>query len=770
MAGKATGRKRTAKAPKVKTVEAWIDATVTLQELTQTRYSRKPGESYAARLFQWVYICATKNSEMCASTPIRLYRKAKGGRVSKMQAKSLRRVKADYGTGEGVVEVENSPGLDILKFPNQFEDAYGFAFLRFMAKESMGNAWLYYSDDQLMTLRPQFVSAIAEDNGDILWGWNYGRERVREIQIPKEEVLHLPHLPSLDNPYYGVGPLWGCMADADLMQSATVAEASRWKNEGRPPMAIQLPETMSKEAREQAIKDFERQVRGVKNTGKPLVLQFADIKNLGFAPKEMEYLVGQQVSERRIWAAFGIPESIIRPNEGALAAAKVGLQFYTEQTIWPRLDRDARQLTEHFRRMGWIAETEFFCYDSPTSEDEAAEAAVQKILTDSGHMTIDEIRAERGLDPLPNGLGAVPRFAGQPLSLTSATDLSMLSMAAAAKPAEVEDTEVEETTTTDTTKPASEVDSLAKDTSLNGAQVTALSGLATQVAAGTLPMETAVSIARAAFPAIDEDTLRGIFGPLKGFELPKEEPAQAPIEVAKSHEHCDHENPKVRTKAKESIDAIEASFRADVAQWMTQVGANVAEGVVVVDTAQRAALLEIVNRHTAAAYSATVDAEAQAIGTAFEMPQARAIAAVQQHNSLVIEQVSGTTEAQIRQAVTSGLEQGKTMQEVSADIVSSGYPENRAMLIAKTETVNAEGQGAFDFAKEMNFEYKNWLLGGNPCEICQGIYAKVKGLGGKIPINEPFALPGEFPGLTETIDRIPAHPGCNCENLYGDNL
>jgi len=452
--------------------------------------------------------------------------------VSKIRAKTLRRIKADYATGMDVVEVDSSIGLDMLARPNQFEDAFSFAYLRFMAKESMGNAWIYSTDDQLLTLRPAFVSAIAEDNGEILWGWNYGRERVREIQIPREEVLHCPHLPSLDNPYYGVGPLWGCMSDADLMTSATTAEAARWKNEGRPPLAIQLPETMSQTAREQAIKDFERQVRGIKNSGKPLVMQFADIKNLGFAPKEMEYLAGQQVSERRIWAAFGIPESIIRPNEGALAAAKTGLQFYTEQTIWPRLDRDARQLTDHFRRMGWIAETEFFCYDSPTSEDEKAEAELAKIRSDSGHLTLDEVRAIDGLDPLPNGLGAIPRFAGMPLSLTSAADLSMLSLAAV-KPAEVE--EPETPSTTDTTKPAGEVDRLAKDTSLNGAQVTALSGLATQVAAGTLPMETAVSIARAAFPAIDEATLRGIFGPLKGFELPKEEATPAPVvDAAKS--------------------------------------------------------------------------------------------------------------------------------------------------------------------------------------------------------------------------------------------
>jgi len=140
MAGKVK-RKRSAPkaAPKVKSVETYVDATVTLQEKTQPQYSRKPGESYAARLFQWVYICASKNAEMCASTPIRLYRNAKGGRVSKIRAKTLRRIKAEYGTGEDVVEVDRSIGLDMLARPNQFEDGFSFCYRRFMAKESMGN-------------------------------------------------------------------------------------------------------------------------------------------------------------------------------------------------------------------------------------------------------------------------------------------------------------------------------------------------------------------------------------------------------------------------------------------------------------------------------------------------------------------------------------------------------------------------------------------------------------------------------------------------------
>lgn len=52
---------------------------------------------------------------------------------------------------------------------------------------------------------------------------------------------------------------------------------------------------------------------------------------------------------------------------------------------------------------------------------------------------------------------------------------------------------------------------------LNGAQVTALSALASDVANKAIPPQTAINIARAAFPDIPEETLRGIFAPMIGF-------------------------------------------------------------------------------------------------------------------------------------------------------------------------------------------------------------------------------------------------------------
>lgn len=58
---------------------------------------------------------------------------------------------------------------------------------------------------------------------------------------------------------------------------------------------------------------------------------------------------------------------------------------------------------------------------------------------------------------------------------------------------------------------------------LNGAQITALAGLVSQVATGQLPYESAINAARAGFPGVPEPTILKIFQPIKTFEVKKPE-------------------------------------------------------------------------------------------------------------------------------------------------------------------------------------------------------------------------------------------------------
>jgi hypothetical protein len=65
---------------------------------------------------------------------------------------------------------------------------------------------------------------------------------------------------------------------------------------------------------------------------------------------------------------------------------------------------------------------------------------------------------------------------------------------------------------------------------MNGAQVTALQGLAQAVADGMMPAESAIQLIRVSFPTITEAQARAIIGPMEGFEQAKPEPEPNPFE------------------------------------------------------------------------------------------------------------------------------------------------------------------------------------------------------------------------------------------------
>lgn len=83
-----------------------------------------------------------------------------------------------------------------------------------------------------------------------------------------------------------------------------------------------------------------------------------------------------------------------------------------------------------------------------------------------------------------------------------------------------------------------------QDTALNGAQVTSLVDLATQVAQGALPLETAQAIASAAFPAVSKELIGQIFDPIEPNPA-----ASGNISEAEKYSHIDFSPPEGVRKA-----------------------------------------------------------------------------------------------------------------------------------------------------------------------------------------------------------------------------
>lgn len=662
------------------TNEAWGWSNVRTSELARGRFTPKDGQAYIPHLRGFVEVFATLNATTCAGATLVQMKRGAGKKISKQRHRSL--VSKAMGDSNGdLTEVDNSAFLDLLENPSEFESGQDQKFTRFYGKEACGNSFFYLSDSgDMMTLRPQFIAPIIQDQLPSVSGWVYGRGREREIAIPYENVWQFKHKPSIDTPWLGVGPLAACVEYADLLIFGTVAEAARWRNGNPPPYAVILPETITDPVkRDSAVKEIERQIGGPENAGNRIVLQAADIKNLGFPPKDMEYVQGSKVSAHMVALAYGIPESLVWPNDSSLATAVTAEKLYHRFAILPRLNRDAAQLTELGRFLGLLGPNDFMAYENPSEVDNQAEATYWDLRIRNGSATVDEAREDMGMEPLPDSLGTLPRQDGTLLSN------------------EPPEPKVLPAGNADKGKPPAPGD---KALSLANPILKERGGLdiATERDATDLERQK----------QSEERTRQAL---VVWFLLCLADVEQESVVISGS--------PDAQGNVPHST--IGAHFALSP-ERVSQLGKILAEG-------------------HAEAVRQSIASDVASTGFSSISP-AKPLASIAQHSVESVESITQTTQNDIIEAIRQGIANGKTVGQIAEDLKAAGYPEERADLIAQTEIAYASEIAAKEFANIHGLKWKTLYLGPSPCPECVQIKEEEDLRGGATPTNDSYTLSG----------------------------
>ena len=123
--------------------------------------------------------------------------------------------------------------------------------------------------------------------------------------------------------------------------------------------------------------------------------------------------------------------------------------------------------------------------------------------------------------------------------------------------------------------------------------------------------------------------------------------------------------------------------------------------------------------------------------------------------------INETMMDELKQMILDGFTNGKTISEISDDIVSlyQGYTSGKqpwqATRIARTETCRVMCSAELESYISAGITTKMWLTNGeDPCEICQEQEAA-----GVIDINDAFPCGEQHP---------PAHPNCECDIIPGE--
>lgn len=307
---------------------------------------------------------------------------------------------------EGMTEVTEHPLLHLFAKPNPgqpgrefFEMLYGFLLVA-------GNAYIEKVEidgatRELYTLRPDRVKAVASASG-----WPEAFEysvNGQSVRMPGENVLHLKLFNPL-NDHYGMSPLEAAQRSIDTHNAAAQWNKAMLDNAARPSGALVYAAGdghLTTEQFERLKRELETSYQGASNAGRPMVLEGGlDWKEMGYSPKEMEFIEAKNAAAREIALAFGVPPMLLGiPGDNTFSNYAEANRSFWRQTVLPMAGRVAEALTG-FLGNGTIRLThDLDQVEAMAPDREALWARLEK----ASFLSPDEKRAAVGYGPMAQG-------------------------------------------------------------------------------------------------------------------------------------------------------------------------------------------------------------------------------------------------------------------------------------------------------------------------------------------------------------------------------
>ncbi|HEY8504506.1 MAG TPA: phage portal protein [Gemmataceae bacterium] len=396
------GRGRKAAPPATPAAPLWggIDA---------YRRAREPSPAELLReLKNTAFTCASINAAVCASFPPKLYVATAAGQprpkcgtepLPPHRAKAL----AALRKAERVELVTDHPLLALLERVNPAHNLHDLLELTTLYQEVHGSAyWLLEPGplgvpEAIWPLPSHLVRPLrAPDSPRVVDAYEY-RGAAPPERYPAERVVHFRY-PNPRDPYCsGLAPLQAVFEQAALGSEFLAFKQAVWNNAGLPGVILSPAEVISDEERRRLELEWEQKFRRG-GQGRALVADTGlsvDVveQSLG----DLATLAEQAFTKEEIANAFGVPLAFLT-KETNLANLQASRQQHAALAIRPRLRRRDEKLNEQLVPLFDPSGRLFFRSDDPVSEGQDFALKQEEQDLRLGVRTINEVRAERGLD------------------------------------------------------------------------------------------------------------------------------------------------------------------------------------------------------------------------------------------------------------------------------------------------------------------------------------------------------------------------------------
>ena len=194
---------------------------------------------------------------------------------------------------------------------------------------------------ELVALRPDRLTIIPGRQGwPEAYEYSVGGSNLR---VGAENILQLKLFNPLDD-YYGLAPLEAAARSIETHNAASGWNKAMLDNAARPSGALVLSGTdnhLTTEQFDRLKNELAQNYQGAQNAGRPMVLEGGlDWKEMGFSPKDMEFIEAKNASAREIALAFGVPPMLLGiPGDNSFANYAEANRTFWRQTVIPILGR-----------------------------------------------------------------------------------------------------------------------------------------------------------------------------------------------------------------------------------------------------------------------------------------------------------------------------------------------------------------------------------------------------------------------------------------------
>lgn len=386
------------------------------------------------------YACASFNTDLIASTRLRLYVKTRKGegrsRLSKYnRTKALsdasfyhlvKSAGSHIADATDVEEVTTHPMIDLMRRPNGVQNnGVGMSLFTLLEstqlyQEIVGRSYWYLEQNgpngtpsQIWVLAPQYVTEWpgTGENAPIIAYYEFALG-TGNLKYPTETVVPFRLMdPSTGGYTGGLSPLRACFEAHKLARSADAMVAARVRNGGKPDAVFSpdLGSDMAFMGKDEAAR-LEGMLRSryrMAGAGSIVVTDIpGKLQPISWPINDVIDLARYQLTRAQIAEAFKVPMTKLHRDTSTYASARSGDFAHANDAGLPRCRRNEAALNTFFIPMygDEAAERLFFAYDDPPGlEDPDREMQLIKLAHDRGQVQGNEYRAMIHLRPVPQG-------------------------------------------------------------------------------------------------------------------------------------------------------------------------------------------------------------------------------------------------------------------------------------------------------------------------------------------------------------------------------